>query len=227
MYIKAIRTPDTIIDVRKSEIESCVAAMSGKAVIKMPFGNCGDGVYTICNKQELDRFLSTPHYYNNFLVQSLVGDFSWLNAKPENGFYHIGTIPNEMNEIFVYDLRMVVGGNEHGFIPISINGRRGRKPIVKDVSDEQNSWDILGTNLSVRINSNTWENESERVIAMSTDDFDQLGIGLDDLIDGYVQTVLSVVAIDKFCDCFMSESNELNYSMFSILNSDEKFVQEI
>ena len=203
--------------------------MNGKAVIKMPFGNCGDGVYTICNKQELDSFLQKPHYYDNFLVQSLVGDISWLNKNHQHDFYHIGTMPNEHNEIFVYDLRMVVGGNQHGFVPISINGRRGRKPIVKNVDDnpELNSWDILGTNLSVKVNANTWENESERVIAMSTDDFDQLGIGLDDLIDGYVQTVLSVVAIDKFCDFFLNESDELDYSMFTLLNSDDKFIQEI
>jgi hypothetical protein len=229
--ILAIRTPKTIIDVTKAEIPSCVDKMNFKAVIKMPFGNCGDGVYTICNKLELEKFLKTPHYYDKFLVQSLVGDISWQSNQLNNqNFYHIGTLPNENNEIFVYDLRMVVGGNENGFVPISINGRRARHPIIKNLSENDenlNSWEILGTNLSVKVNKNTWDNESERVIVMSDDDFNQLGIGLDDLIDGYIQTVLAVISIDKFCESFLNEKNELNYQAFKYLNSDEKFVMEL
>ncbi len=48
----------------KAEIPLCIKKMNGKAVIKMPFGNCGDGVYTICNNFELEQFLQAKHYYN-------------------------------------------------------------------------------------------------------------------------------------------------------------------
>jgi hypothetical protein len=39
---------------------------------------------------------------------------------------------------------------------------------------------------------------------MDRKDFNTLGIGIDDLIDAYVQTVLSVIAIDRMCQRLMS-----------------------
>jgi hypothetical protein len=56
---------------------------------------------------------------------------------------------------------------------------------------------MLGTNLSYKTASGEWKTEAERLLLMDCKDFNQLGIGMDELIDAYVQTVLSVVAIDK------------------------------
>ena len=214
----------------KSEIPACVEKMNGKAVVKVPFGNCGVGVYTICNQTELDKFLDEEQTYDKFLVQSLVGDISWFSNKDTvENYFHVGTLPNENNEIFVYDLRMVVTSNENGFRPVSINGRRARKPMIKDLSsvEEMDSWEILGTNLSVQLGRNSWDTECERLIVMNNEDFGQLGIGLDDLIDGFVQTVLAVISIDKFCERFVNESNELNYDLIRDLNTDVNFINEI
>ena len=219
------------MDVTKSEIPACIERMNGKGVVKVPFGNCGVGVYTICNKTELDKFLEQEQTYDKFLVQNLVADRSWFSQQNSNeeNYYHVGTLPNERNEIFVYDLRMVVTSNEHGFCPVSINGRRARKPLIKNLNpaEEVDSWEILGTNLSVQLGRNSWDTECERLIVMNNEDFSQLGIGLDELIDGFVQTVLSVIAIDKFCERFVNESNELNYDLIRGFNSDENFINEI
>ena len=210
--------------------------MGGRGVIKVPYGNCGDGVYTITSEQELNRFLEHDHYYEKFLVQSLVGDRTWWtnnnnqnnNTECDDNYYHIGTIPNGNNEIFVFDLRMVVTSNDNGFCPVSINGRRARKPIVKDnLENNVNSWDMLGTNLSVKVDTKTWCSESKRVLLMDFEEFSQLGIGLDDLIDGFIQTILSIIAIDKFCDKLLLSDDKINFELFKSLNSDKKLLEEI
>ena len=224
----SIRTPLTILNLSKNEIPSCVAKMGGKAVIKVPYGNCGDGVYTITNQKELNTFLETKHFYRKFLVQSLVGNISWSKQNGnENNYYHIGTLPNENNEVFVYDLRMVVTTNEKGFLLVSINGRSARNPIVENLDDNLDSWQILGTNLSVKKDSNVWETQPQRVLLMDNNDFFQLGIGIDDLIDGFIQTILSVIAIDKFCAKLLQNSNKIDKDLFQIFNSDETLLTEI
>ena len=229
----SIRTPKTIIDLTKNQIPEVIKQMGGIGVVKVPYGNCGDGVYTITNQNELNRFLQTDHYYSKFLVQSMVGDRSWdpKARLHDDNYYHIGTVPNEKNEVFVFDLRMVITSNENGFCPVSINGRRARKPLVKDNLENVNSWEILGTNLSVKVEKNTWDTESKRVLLMDSEEFAQLGIGLDDLIDGFIQTILSTIAIDKFCDKIVFVENELgeikiDYEKFKSLNSDEKLLEE-
>ena len=67
-----IRTPETVRDVSKSEIPLWVKSMGGHAVIKIPYSNAGQGVYTITNQAELDAFMAEEHHYDKFIVQSLV-----------------------------------------------------------------------------------------------------------------------------------------------------------
>jgi hypothetical protein len=52
------------------------------------------------------------------------------------------------------------------------------------------SWRQLGTNLSVLSGDLTWTTESERLIQADVRDFAILGLGVDDLIDAFVQSVL-------------------------------------
>ena len=48
-----------------------------------------------------------------------------------------------------------------------------------------------------------FSSEAERLLLMDRRDFNTLGLGLDDLIEAYVQTVLSVTAIDRMCQSLM------------------------
>ena len=41
--------------------------------------------------------------------------------------------------------------------------------------------------------------ESNRLLMMEMKDFNVLGFSVDDLVDAYIQSVLSVIAIDKLC----------------------------
>ncbi|KAJ3050665.1 hypothetical protein HDU99_008604, partial [Rhizoclosmatium hyalinum] len=131
-----VRIPETIRNVTKSEIPLWLDSMGGHAVLKVPYSNAGQGVYTITNKQELKEFMDADHHYDKFIVQSLVGNASWSSVTRAGKFYHVGTIPNKKNHTFVSDLRMMVAANGNGFRPVAIYARRARKPLLRSLADD-------------------------------------------------------------------------------------------
>lgn len=60
----AIRTPETINNVTRGEIPLWIHSMGGHAVLKVPYSNAGQGVYTITNNDELNNFLQKDHHYD-------------------------------------------------------------------------------------------------------------------------------------------------------------------
>ncbi|NLM96011.1 MAG: hypothetical protein GX175_00030, partial [Halanaerobiaceae bacterium] len=68
-----IFTPETIVNVNLKEIPLWVNRFGNHAVVKNPYSNAGQGVYTIINEKELKDFMEQEHHYKNFIVQSLVG----------------------------------------------------------------------------------------------------------------------------------------------------------
>ncbi|KAJ3241510.1 hypothetical protein HDU78_001808 [Chytriomyces hyalinus] len=241
----AVRMPETIRNVTKSEIPLWLDSMGGHAVLKVPYSNAGQGVYTITNKEELREFMQADHHYDKFIVQSLVGNASWSSITRAGKFYHVGTIPNKKNHTFVSDLRVMVCANDSGFKPVAIYARRARMPLLRHLEDDPSitSWEMLGTNLSVKV-EDEWTTEAQRLLLMDRKDFNQLGIGIDDLIDAYIQTVLSVIAIDKMAQRLMKENpsqemcekdkqypwfnqNMFDFELFEALNPDIALLQEI
>ncbi|KAJ3224742.1 hypothetical protein HDU81_008360 [Chytriomyces hyalinus] len=242
----AVRMPETIRNVTKSEIPLWLDRMGGHAVLKVPYSNAGQGVYTITNKEELCEFMEVDHHYDKFIVQSLVGNASWSSVTRAGKFYHVGTIPNKKNHTFVSDLRMMVCANGSGFRPVAIYARRARMPLLRHLEDDPliTSWEMLGTNLSVKVDDE-WATEAQRLLLMDRKDFNQLGIGIDDLIDAYIQTALSVIAIDKMAQRLMKENtspqemgandqqypwfnqNMFDFELFEALNPDLALLQEI
>lgn len=85
---------------------------------------------------------------------------------------------------------------------------------------------MLGTNLSIKLPDGGWTTDTSRLILMDRKDFNQLGLGMDDLIDAYIQTVLAVIAIDKMSDRLMA-NGKFDYQLFRSLNPDEALLQEI
>jgi hypothetical protein len=83
------------------------------------------------------------------------------------------------------------------------------------------SWEMLGTNLSIKKPTGEWGSESQRLLLMDRKDFNILGIGIDDLIDAYIQTVLSVIAIDKMCIRLMNPSRLLRRGSLTTTRSRE------
>jgi hypothetical protein len=222
-----INIPETIWDVSKTEIPLWVQKMGGHAVIKIPYSNAGQGVYTITNQTELDEFMDLDFDYERFIVQSLIGNYNWSSVGEKGKFYHVGTIPNNKGQSYVTDVRMMVSSTKDGIRPLCVYSRRAAKPLVDKLDDRAASWEILGTNLSIKEGENQWGSDTNRLMLMDRRDFNRLGIGLDDLIEGYIQTVLSTIAIDKMCKNLYNSKKKFRTRLFKSLNNDATLLKEI
>lgn len=223
----AIRTPETRQDVGKEEVPLLVRTFGGQAVVKVPYLNAGQGVFTITSDAELEAFMAQDFAYDKFIVQSLIGNRHWSSTSQAGTLFHVGTLPNKRNDIFVCDVRMQVGATVSGYRPIAVYARRAHKPLTDTLASGADSWAMLGTNLSVSVGADAWDTETNRLLLMSTKDFNKLGIGIDELIDGYVQTVLAAVAIDKMCGRLVHPDGSFNIDLFRSLNNDDNLVGEI
>ena len=222
-----INTPETIWDVRKNEIPLWVKKMGGHAVIKVPYSNAGQGVYTIVSEEELDKFMELEFDYDLFIVQSLIGNANWTSNTASGKLYHVGTIPNQKNQTFVADIRMMVSATEDGIRPLCTYARRAEKPLVDKIREGAESWSMLGTNLSFKNKDGSWGSDTNRLMLMDRRDFNKLGIGLDDLIEAYIQTVLSMVAIDNMAKMLMNKQGKFRMRLFKSLNNDQSLLDEI
>ena len=221
----SISTPETIKDVSKLEIPLWVKKFGGKAVIKNPYSNAGQGVYTITSEEELEKFMADDYQYDQFIVQSLIGHYNWSSQSSLGKYFHVGTVPNKKGNIFVADLRVMAYSSPNGFSPCAIYARKAAKPLMPEVP--KNSWEVLGTNLSEKIGENKWSSDTSRLMLMDRKDFNNLGIGIDDLIEGYIQTVLSIIAIDKMSQTLVNKKGAFRYKLFKSLDNDKTLIEEI
>ncbi|MCB0358718.1 MAG: hypothetical protein KDD44_03755, partial [Bdellovibrionales bacterium] len=222
-----IHIPETIRDVNKEEVPFVVKTFGGHAVVKVPYGNAGQGVFIITNQTELARFQESDFGYSRYIVQSLIGNYEWSSQGKLGRFYHTGTVPNRRNEIYVADLRMMVGAGPNGFRPFAVYGRRARMPLLSRLDSEVDSWDMLGTNLSVKLGENQWDTESERLLLMDRKDFNSLGVGLDELIAAFIQTSMAIVAVDKMATSLFTQKGRFRMKAFRSINADEPLIHEI
>lgn len=222
-----IVVPETIWDVSQREVPFWVQRMGGQAVIKVPYSNAGQGVFTIVSQAELDAFMAQAFRYDKFIVQSLIGNYQWSSMTQAGKFYHIGTVPNLKGVSFVSDVRLQIQATVDGLRPMAMYARRARLPLVSELSADTPSWDVLGTNLSFKDRDGAWNTETSRLLMADRRDFNRLGVGLDDLIDGYLQTVLAAVAIDKMAINLISSKGKLRRRLFQSFNDDNALLEEI
>jgi hypothetical protein len=220
-----IQTPETVRDVSKLEIPLWVQKYGGNAVIKNPYSNAGQGIYTITSPAELDAFMNEDHEYDQFIVQSLIGHYNWSSNSALGRFFHIGTVPNKKGNIYIADLRMMVYSSPSGFYPCAIYARRARTPLEDNIQGP--SWDILGTNLSIKLGPNQWQSDTNRLMLMDRKDFNHLGIGTDDLIEAFIQTVLTVISIDKMAENLLNKKGLFRSKLFRSLDNDKSLINEI
>jgi hypothetical protein len=223
----SIYTPETIWDVEKSEVPIWVRKLGGQAVIKVPYSNAGQGVFTIVNNRELDEFMKKKFEYDKFIVQSLIGNYRWSSVSSKGKLYHVGTVPSKRGFTYVYDLRMMINATEHGIKPLCIYSRRARQPLMDDIHDSSDSWSILGTNLSVAQSDGLWSTDTNRLLLMDRRDYNKLGLGLDDLIEAFIQSVLSMLAIDRMAQTLINSKGQFRRKLFESLNNDQGLLDEI
>lgn len=222
-----IQMPETIWDLSKNEVPMWVQKMGGQAVVKVPYSNAGQGVYTIVNQAELDAFMVLDFDYDQFIVQSLIGNYGWSSQSSKGKFYHVGTIPSDKKNTFVTDIRMMVHSTAEGILPLCVYSRRARLPLLNEIKDSTDSWAMLGTNLSIKNDQGGWGSETNRLMLMDRRDFNKLGIGVDDLIEAYIQSVLSMIAIDKMSQTFINSKGRFRPKLFQSFNNDQSLINEI
>lgn len=222
-----IQVPETIWDVGHEEVPLWVRRMGGFAVVKNPYSNAGQGVYTITSETELEAFMALEQRYDRFLVQGLVGNSGWSSRGEQGRFFHIGTVPDRRGRIYAADLRFMVGAGPDGFFPVALYARRARSPLSATLEAGAASWDMLGTNLSLKREDGSWTTETERLLLADERDFNRLGLGLDVLIEAYLQTVLAVTAIDGMAQRLVTKKGAFRRRFFASLNPDPRLHAEI
>ncbi len=222
-----INTPETIWDVSKLQIPLWVRKMGGHAVVKNPYSNAGQGVFTIVNEQELEKFMEMDFHYERFIVQSLIGNYNWSSTGSKGKLFHVGTMPSDKGNTYVADLRVMVSATQNGIRPLALYARRALNPLVDHLEEGSNSWDVLGTNLSIKNEDGSWGSDTKRLMLMDRRDFNKLGVGLDDLIEAYIQTVLSMIAIDQMAKDLFNSKNRFRAKLFRSLDDDQALIDEI
>lgn len=222
-----IRSPRTQWEVSQGAVPFWFERYGGQLVVKSPYSNAGQGVFLLTNQAELDTFMATRFDYDSFIVQSLIGNRNWSSDTESGKLYHVGTLPDKRGETFVADIRLMIHRTAEGFRPVGMYSRRSRAPLPRDLDTDISTWDVLGTNISVKTGANTWDYDVGRLILMDRKDFNQLGLGIDDLIEAYVQTVLSTLAIDRMARRLVNSKGRFRRKHFLTLNQDQALVDEI
>ena len=62
---------------------------------------------------------------------------------------------------------------------------------------------------------------------MDRRDYNKLGLGIDELIETFIQTVLSTIAIDKMCKELFNSRGRFKMNLFKSLNDDPNLISEI
>lgn len=222
-----VRTPRTLRDLTRDEVPLQVRRLGGHAVVKVPYSNAGQGVYTITNERELAEFMAVEHGYDRFVVQGLIGNSDWSSEDRDGKLFHVGTLPDRRNRMYAADLRMMVTASPNGFKPVSCYARRAPMPLPPTLDAGVSSWDVLGTNLSRRRPDGGWDADTDRLMLMDARDFNLLGIGLDGLIEAYIQTVLAVTAVDRLASQLVGAKGALKMRLLRSLNADEALLAEV
>jgi len=138
-------------------------------------------------------------------------------------------VPDARARVYATDLRMMVAASPQvgGFRPLALYARRAAEPLGRAPPPGAASWAQLGTNLSKLTGELTWTTESERLLLADGRDFPRLGLGLDDLIDAFVQSVAAVVAIDAQAGRLLRPDGGLDRAALAALNGDPALMDEI
>ncbi|MCC5921501.1 MAG: hypothetical protein LAT68_13940 [Cyclobacteriaceae bacterium] len=193
-----IFTPKTYSNVPIGDLEHLFHELGGSMVIKAPDSNAGQGVMTIVNEAELKFHLAELRAQpaTHFLVQQLIHANYVQGTNPESSWYHVGSLPDKKGRTYAFDIRLMMHATEEGIRPLAAYSRKSRHPLNEPIPEGMSSWEVYGTNLSVK-EEDGWSYEDQRLNLFDIRNFGQLGLGVDELIRSFVQSVMAVYAIDQ------------------------------
>ncbi|HSI76382.1 MAG TPA: hypothetical protein VK957_10815 [Lunatimonas sp.] len=194
----SIFTPTTYRGVPYEKLEDSFHSLGGSMVIKVPDSNAGQGVYTIINEEELKKALEElgENAADPYIVQQLIASNFIEGTDPTKNWYHVGTLPDTKGRSYAFDIRMMMHATSEGMRPLAAYSRRAKIPLNQPIPEGMDSWDMYGTNLSIK-GEDGWTYADERLMLFDLRNFGLLGLGIDELIQGFLQSVMAVYAIDQ------------------------------
>lgn len=190
-----INTPTTYTDVALDQLKQYFDKLCGRMVIKVPDSNAGQGVYTVTSSREFDKVyqILAKRPQDRYLLQELI--LSNFDPELPDAYYHVGTLPDLKGRSYAFDARMMIHSTSEGMRPLAIYSRRSRFPLNEPLADGVDSWEVYGTNLSVK-STEGWTYDDVRLMLFDVKNFGNLGLGLDEMVEGFVQSCMAVQAVD-------------------------------
>ncbi len=206
----AIRFPSTQSGLTTEQAAAAIASAGHRGIIKTPYGHAGEGVFPIVSADGLTRWLAEVDENRGWVVQELIAE-DHLTAHAEYG-----------GSARIYDLRLLVAAGSEGFRPIAGFARQARSELAFPLQQKAVR-DQLVTNLSYRDTRGEWATDTSRVVPLDETHFESLMLTLDDLVEAYVQSVMSVVAIDQLATSLSDDRDRFDLAAFHALNDDSRF----
>ncbi len=190
-------------------------------MVKVPYSNAGQGVYTITGAHDLAQFMDQQLAYGRVIVQELIGAPTW-----SEGISQIGTVANQQGDSYAADLRLMVAATPAGFRPVAAYGRRAHTPLPAVLSGERPSQDFLVTNLSYR-EQGEWKIDTSRLLILHADNMARLGWRWAELLQGYVQTCFAMIAIDRLAAQLVAMPDRELTATLREFSNDAQFIEEL
>ena len=190
--------PKTYTGVTYQELPQFFEKMKNSMVIKVPDSNAGQGVYVVTSEKEFIDACEElkPFNQSTFIVQQLIFSNYIEGSDEVHSFYHVGTLPDNKNRSYAFDIRMMMHYTSDGLRPLAVYSRKARLPLNQPLPEWAVSWDVYGTNLSVK-EEDGWSYEDDRLLLYDIRNFGRLGLGVDELIQAFVQSCMATIAVDQ------------------------------
>jgi hypothetical protein len=211
-----INHPKTFVNLSKEDVLEKYKER-GLGVAKGLYGNGGYDIYFLTSDKDLSFFKEHAMSNNKYIYQDLVGLKSWLKNGADNRYFHIGTnLPDRK----VFDLRMCIAYTKDGYRPSSMFSRTSKEALNENYDEINNFKNVLLTNIGDALDLNN------QIVILDDNGFKRLGLDFNDVIDGFIQTVLAAVAVDKMA-CRLMEKGSFNFDLFIELNHDYQLYDEL
>jgi hypothetical protein len=225
----AVRTPHAVAHVAWRDVAAWVAHLGGCACIKAPqrrpSGSGQRSTYMVTCDADLAAFQAAecaPGAHRGrqqYIVQALLGS---------EQHKHVGTVPDggKCGDVYAWSLHMTIAADAHagGFRAVALHGARARAPLTEDSSSDGggggNAWRIM-------LDTTLDGDDDDRLMMADCRGFDAMGIGLDELVDAFVQACLAAVALDGMA-CRLAPGGVLSAPrLLSASNQDEELLSEL
>lgn len=133
------------------------------------------------------------------------------------------------NHLYACTIRIIACSLPSGFKMTAIRGARAPEPFASICSETNRSPTSTKTlNEDAYItNIGTDDRSASRLVILDDAAMRGLAIGIDDIVDGFIQTVFSIHAIDAMCKRLTTSDGELNLQLLKELNPDPQLLAEL